>query len=546
MTDKQDPSTPSPSALADLIALSEALVGAYKVDEVLDALLNSCLKLCHADRGAILLFEGRSIDIVRTLVRSRDGKKGVIDHHLNQLVAGWVHRHQRPYRTEDVIRDQGYANPPASIREIGPSLGLPLRSAGALTGVIHLANARTGPSFTDETLRLGNILASLASQFIDRAKLHESLFRENARLKSDLSQRWGIGDIVGESPSMAELRARIPMIAAARATVLLTGETGSGKELIARAIHYASGRAGGPFVAVNCAAIPAMLFESEVFGHDKGAFTGAAQSQKGKFELADGGTLFLDEISEMPVELHPKLLRAIEDRRYYRLGSPTEVSVDIRIIAASSRNLQEAVRRRSFSDALYHRLNVLPVIIPPLRERREDVPILAEHFLTQFTSGMKRFRDDAMEVLKSLPWVGNVRELRNVAERVAILVEEQEIGRASLERILVGEELGSRSFDDMGIDPNPSSYFTPGNRQSPGFQTDYAPSSDLQQPSNHPPSSHPLSVSGENLLERSERELIAKAIAQSGGNIAEAARILGIDRLALRRRIDKYRLGSGS
>lgn len=498
---------PLPDILAGLQRLADALGGSSSADDVLSAILRSSLDLCTAERGAILLFDARTREIVKTLIRSADGTPEGIDHQLNLVVAGWVHHHGRPYLTEDVLADQGYRNPTKATAILGPAAAFPLRADGQIIGVLHLVNRRNGRKFDQTTVDVGGIIGSLAAQFIDRAKFQERLFLENVQLKRSLGEQWGLEHILGSSSEIEEVKRKIPILAGSTANVLIIGETGTGKELISRSIHYCGPRAAKPFVAINCAAIPATLFESELFGHEKGAFTGAAQQQQGKFELADEGTLFLDEVSEMPLELQPKLLRAIETRTYYRIGSPREISVDVRLIAASSKDLAQEVRGNRFLEALYHRLNVLPMRIPPLRVRRGDIPVLASSYLLELSSGGKVFDEAALRFLSSLEWKGNVRELRNAVERASIFIDKASIGRDDLVTVLLEDELGLAAATAHHLREYIERF-----------------------------------GGGENLLEESERKLIEAAIGRSAGNVAEAARILGIDRLALRRRMEKYRL----
>ncbi len=232
-------------------------------------------------------------------------------------------------------------------------------------------------------------------------------------------------NIVGDSAVLRHVLHQVEVVAPTDATVLLLGETGTGKELIAGAIHEASGRRGRPFVKVNCAAIPSGLLESELFGHERGAFTGAVAQRIGRFELADGGTLFLDEVGEIPVELQSKLLRVLQEHAFERLGGTRTIDVDVRLIAATNRDLVDMVATRSFRDDLYYRLNVFPIAIPPLRERREDIDALVDHLVGEFARRMNRRIDviptETREALRRHPWPGNVRELQNVIQRAVIL-----------------------------------------------------------------------------------------------------------------------------
>ncbi|HXE90140.1 MAG TPA: sigma-54 dependent transcriptional regulator [Terriglobales bacterium] len=258
-----------------------------------------------------------------------------------------------------------------------------------------------------------------------RAIERQQLLRENLVLKEDYARRYGFPRIVGEHPAMLAAAREMQRIAPASSTVLLLGESGTGKELFARAIHQLSPRANRPFVALNCAAIPEALVENELFGHERGAFTGADRRRAGKFELAHEGTIFLDEIGELPAGSQGKLLRVLEEHVIERLGGTTTVPVDVRVIAATNRDLESAAARGEFRQDLYYRLAVVPIRIPALRERGEDLRLLAEHFLERFRKELKKprlaFSPDAIAALRAHPWPGNVRELQNAVERASIL-----------------------------------------------------------------------------------------------------------------------------
>ncbi len=272
---------------------------------------------------------------------------------------------------------------------------------------------------------------------ISRALEHKRLLTENLLLKEELAARVGSPTIIGEHPAMKEAADKVLTVAPTNATVLLLGESGTGKELFAKAIHDLSPRRNFPFVTVNCAAIPEELVENELFGHERGAYTGASERRAGKFELANHGTIFLDEIGEMPLSAQGKLLRAIEEQRIERLGSELSIELDVRIIAATNKDLAAAVARKEFREDLYFRLFVFPITIPPLRERRSDIPLLANFFLKRIAAELKRkklsFSPAALARLEQHHWPGNARELRNVVERAAILCRESEIGPEALE-----------------------------------------------------------------------------------------------------------------
>ncbi|MDA8431891.1 MAG: sigma-54 dependent transcriptional regulator [Nitrospiraceae bacterium] len=262
---------------------------------------------------------------------------------------------------------------------------------------------------------------------IRRALETQRLLTENILLKDELAARVGAPKIIGRSGGIMEVAQKVQKVAPGKTTVLLLGESGTGKELFARAIHDLSPRSGYPFVPINCAAIPRELLESELFGHERGSFTGAEAKKMGKFELADRGTVFLDEIAEMDLSLQTKLLRAIQEGEIERVGGLKTVSIDVRIVAASNRNIEKAVEEGSFREDLYYRLNVFPIVIPPLRERRDDVPLLAEYFISKYAAELnttkKAIAKDALDLLVNYPWKGNVRELENCMERAIILCD---------------------------------------------------------------------------------------------------------------------------
>ncbi len=263
---------------------------------------------------------------------------------------------------------------------------------------------------------------------------------ENVQLKGRI-EKWY--EIIGESPSMRSLKEQIMVVGRSNSRVLITGENGTGKELIARSVHRASQRANKPFIAVNCAAIPETLIESELFGHEKGAFTGAVSVQRGKFEIADNGTLFLDEIGDMSLNTQAKVLRVLQEQEFQRVGGTRNIRVDVRLITATNKNLTDEIKKGAFREDLFYRINVIILNAPPLRERKEDIPLLAEHFLNEVIreQGLKdkRLTDQSIELMKGYDWPGNVRELRNLMERVAIMTAGDRINPADLS-IIAGDQ----------------------------------------------------------------------------------------------------------
>ena len=324
---------------------------------------------------------------------------------------------------------------------IRSNLSIPLRIGGQIIGAITFGAFETARAWPEELIARLKVAGEVFAQALARSRAHaelaaahEEIKRLNARLQAEnvylrqVSHTGSRERLASRSPSFKVVLEEIDRVAPTNAAVLLLGETGTGKELLAEAIHGASGRSLRALVKVNCAALPATLIESELFGREKGAYTGALARQMGRFEIADGSTIFLDEVGELPLELQPKLLRVLQDGRFERVGSTQTIRVDVRLIAATNRDLAAAVSEGSFREDLYYRLNVFPVEVPPLRERREDIAMLAWTFVKEFGEAMgrpiERIADESMAALEAYAWPGNVRELRNVIERAMILARD--------------------------------------------------------------------------------------------------------------------------
>jgi Nif-specific regulatory protein len=312
-------------------------------------------------------------------------------------------------------------------------IAAPLVLTGKTIGVIEVLNKKNGTLWTDEDKELLIIIAFQAAHVIQNAQLHMEVSEYKDLLRNELDARYAI---VANDELFMEVLQLTEKVAQSATTVLLQGEHGTGKELIARYIHRLSPRKDQPFIAVSCAALPTTLLESELFGYEKGAFTGASAQHRGRFDLANHGTIFLDEIGDLPIETQVKLLRVLQEREFERLGGVKTVKVDVRVIAATNQDLEEKIKQRSFREDLFYRLNVFPIHIPPLRERRGDIPALAVHFLSVFARQMnkpvKSLSDDAQAALVNYPWPGNVRELQNVIERAVVLANSEIIGTDSL------------------------------------------------------------------------------------------------------------------
>jgi len=334
---------------------------------------------------------------------------------------------------------------------------------------------------------------------VDKTMQISNLVTENASLKAQVAGAFEASQIIGNSPRIMETFDTLRMVAPTEATVLILGESGTGKELVADAIHANSPRKNGPLVKVNCAALPETLLESELFGHEKGSFTGAVARREGRFKLADGGTLFLDEIAEMSLLLQAKLLRVIQTRTFERVGGTETIKTDVRLIVATNRDLEEEVRENRFREDLFYRLNVVPVTLPPLRERREDIPLLAEHFLSVIAERNRKlirgFSPQAMDLLVRNRWKGNVRELENVVERAIIMARGD---------LIQPGDLPAHIMTDV---ETPSAGVVPGR-----------PLSDL------------------------EREAILSTLEMTGGNRTETAKLLGISRRTLQYKLKEFKI----
>jgi two-component system, NtrC family, response regulator HydG len=337
---------------------------------------------------------------------------------------------------------------------------------------------------------------------IKRATDHFDLKEENRQLKISLEKQFDRQNIIGSSPAMVKLLETVAQVAQSEATVLITGESGTGKELIAGATHYNSPRKDAPFVKINCAAITETLLESELFGHEKGSFTGAHKKKEGKFIQANGGSLFLDEVSEMPLSMQVKLLRVLQERELTRVGGEDLIKVDVRVIAATNKNLTELIERGEFREDLYYRLNVVDLYIPSLRERQDDIPLIAQRYLDMFSEKNRKkvagFTPQAMDILIRYPWPGNVRELMNAVERAVVLCQ--------------GEYLDEKDF--VSIRPEASS--------------------ETETPENFP------GLQGDMTLEDVEKEVILKTLDTVEGNKSETARRLGITRKTLHKKLKQY------
>jgi len=417
------------SKMETLIDISNALNSTLNLNELLERIIDSIIKLADTDRGFLMLAD-ESGKLEFTIARD-DNRRQLEekDFAISRSIVKEALRKSEPLFISNALEDKRFKEQKSVLDlQLRTAFCVPLRSGDKPIGVIYTDSTKLTDVVTEEDISIISAFASQASIAIENARFHgelvlsrEKLARENIELKQRLTERYSFSGIIGKSKSMIEIFDTIKKIAPYSTTVLIQGETGTGKELIARAIHFNSPRKDKPLVTINCGAMPAELLESELFGHKKGSFTGASSDKVGLFETANGGTIFLDEIGDMPQPLQVKLLRALQEGEIRRVGENRARKVDVRVIAATNRDLAEDVKSGKFRRDLYYRLNVVPIIIPPLRERSEDIIPLTEHFLGKYSRKMNKknvkISSEAMKLLVSSAWPGNVRELENSIER---------------------------------------------------------------------------------------------------------------------------------
>jgi len=468
--------------LNTLLRISTSINAIEDLMELQRCLLELVLEVIPAEHGVVLLIDIAADELQPSAVRSSTtiGGKTVL---VSRTVSTQVLREGVAMMLNNVSADESYGLS-ASLVDAGVSaiLCVPLAFSEKPLGVIYLGAKDPAAHFSEEHLQLLTAIAYVAAMALDKLQRAVQLRSDHQRLKEETYLKH---QMVGESSRMRDLYRLIEKVAPTDSTVLIMGESGTGKELAAQAIHQNSPRSDKPFITINCATLSEALLASELFGHEKGAFTGAIGLKRGKFEVADGGTIFLDEVGELAIDIQAQLLRALQEREIVRLGGTKPIKVDVRIVAATNRNLEQAVRDRSFREDLYYRLNVISFVTPPLRERREDILLLANYFATEFSKAKRkpvRLSAEVRAYLTAYDWPGNVRELANVIQRAIVL------GSTDL---ILPEDL-PESILEISADAR-----TPIGK----FYTD---------------------------LKDLKKQLILKAIQQSGGNFTEAAVLLGI------------------
>jgi len=486
----------------------ESLAQLFAIDggefpDKLQATLEDLMHLFRAAAGCIMLWD-EVLKELQPIVTSSEGEELTVS---NQILKDVLHQKQS-ILTSDIVLDSRHGKKAADEERYKSVICIPLLAGEDVAGVLYLALENLGDCRLED-IRMLQSAAGLAGAAIRNAQTRKLSAKET-------KEEAGGPELIGASPSFQMVLDQVDRVAPHSSSVLLVGETGTGKELIARTIHNRSPRAKYPFVALNCAAIPEGLVESELFGHERGAFTGAVRSAIGKIESAHGGTLFLDEIGEMSLAVQPKLLRFLQEMVFYRVGGTKPSQVDVRVIAATNRNLRLAVEEKTFREDLLYRLNVVTIELPPIRARREDIRLLSEHFLKKHALAMNKnifgITDSAMVALEKYHWPGNVRELENCIERAVLLSSSGIIGP---ERFTMDFAFDRTSGETGGEATRPL-------------------------PGTHPEESM---IDSETLsLREMEKRLIRRALASCGGNQVKAAQLLEIHRNTIRKKIQEYKI----
>lgn len=489
--------TPLPGR-TDLEALSEIALTINTIQEP-DALLARVLEIAmetlEAERGFVLLTAPDHRDGFEVRSRRNFTEEQLDDVvRLSTSVVQRVLHEGEPVLVYETEKDARYRQTESIVVQRIQSIAcVPLRLKQRQIGAIYLDSLTRRGRFTRASLPFLNAFANQAAIALENARLYQTLRQENRRLRSEVQRLHGFDEIIGRSRPMRDVLETVTRVLDTDATVLIEGESGTGKELIARAIHYNGPRKDHPFVAVFCGSLPDELLESELFGHKKGAFTGAVQDKRGLFEVADGGTIFLDEVGDLSPRMQTALLRVLQSGEIKRVGDTQIRTVDVRILSATNKSLSGLIEAGEFREDLYYRLNTIAITMPPLRHRRDDIPLLAHHFLDKFATGRRShiegFTPEALACLQSHPWPGNVRELENTIERAVVLCRGTLIDRADL-RLPVSE---------------PTSPFEPGLT-----------------------------------LKEIERRAVLQTLAAHDGNISETARVLGVSRRWLHYKLKEW------
>ncbi len=509
-----------------LYDIAVALTGTLDVHESIEKSMRRLKQHGYLERCA-LFRKKEDADELELLVSIdlEPYQKKMATYRFGEGATGLAAASREPIVIENIHNNINYLNKMGNIQaQMVSYVAVPLLKEEEVIGVISANLGKNTPLNFDEIVRMLTIVGSL---FVGALKVQQAITQEKESLsdlktyyKEEMQKEYKFENIVGRSSRMQQVFSMINTVAPTDATILIRGETGTGKELIATAIHNLSRRKNGPFIKLNCAAISETLLESELFGHEKGAFTDAREMRKGRFELADGGTLFLDEIGDITPSLQVKLLRILQEQEFERVGGTKTIKTNVRLVAATNRNLEEMVRKGEFREDLFYRLNVIPINLPPLRERYEDVKLLIEHYLHRFMKEHRKnmhFTKGALELLLDYPWPGNIRELQNTMERIVLICPDGEIQPEMLSHVL--------PFNYQRLYMQPS-YDAPAPRNIPDAPQPAAPSS-----------GGPITKKS---LQELERDAIIQALIDSHGIQTKAARALGMTARQIGYKIKQY------
>ncbi|MFH1708726.1 MAG: nif-specific transcriptional activator NifA [Planctomycetota bacterium] len=498
--------------LALFFEISQTLDGSLDIRDVLHPVLNLIARHTGMERGTLTLLNRATDEIaIEESISLTETQKKAGRYKLGEGVTGRVVQSGQPMVVPSISREPQFLNRTGARKGKRPQdisfICVPIKIGKETIGALSADRLFTDAESLEDDVRILAIIASMIAQAVKiRQAAQEErrrLLAENIRLQEELRDRFRPDNIIGNSQVMQQVYDLIAQVSKSETTVLIRGESGTGKELVAHAVRYNSLRAGKPFIKVNCAALPETVIESELFGHEKGAFTGAIAARKGRFELAHSGTLFLDEIGDLSAATQIKLLRVLQEREFERVGGTQTIKVDVRLIAATNRNLEELIARGTFRQDLYYRLNIFPIHLPPLRERKSDILLLTDHFVEKYSKAnhknVRRISTPAIDMLMAYHWPGNVRELENCIERAVIL-----------------------SNDDV----------IHGHHLPPTLQT--AESSGTV---------HTGTL--DETLDKLERELVLDALKSARGNMAKAARALGLTERIMGLRVAKHRIEPG-
>ena len=533
-----------PLGAADLFKLSQSMQVADDIEALAEITLDGLLRVIPASMAALLLLpeeaetsDAKQLKVMAMRVPENQPKELRFSSHLSEQ----VFRSREAVLAHDVSQNTSFSRSESlEVLAAESVVCAPIRLEGRPIGVIHLYSMSvTDPldsRHLEYTLAVADHMAGLVRKTRDRQKLAQSLIISEQRSKEYQAQLGMESELIGNSQVVQKLKQAIGRVARSDATVLIRGESGVGKELVARAVHFNSPRRDGPIICVNCAALTESLLESELFGHEKGSFTGATGLKAGKFEQAHGGTLFLDEVGEMSLEIQSKFLRVLETREFERVGGSKTIRVDVRVVTATNRDLEQAVRDHKYRSDLFYRLQVIELHAPPLREHPEDIPDLARHFVERFVrnqrSKVRGFDRSAIDKMCKHNWPGNVRELRNVIERAVILCEREFINEEDI--VLSKLELNPHATSVLVAAPVPAAVMPPSQPEvdldPPSGETSFDPRYRLWDS---------LIQAGRN-LDDVERLYIEAVLRSCSWNKSQAARNLGIERTTLDRRLKKY------